>query len=60
MLPPDIAAKRAEPVRVKLAVICNRPADPKQVVTCEGCGANDNCEFVWDLYNTDGDCLAEK
>ena len=29
-------------------------------VTCENCGCNDNCEFAFDLYNTDGDCLMEK
>ncbi len=30
------------------------------VFTCDECGANDNCEYAFDLYNTHGDCLAEK
>lgn len=30
------------------------------VVTCDGCGAAASCEFAYDPYNTDGDCLAEK
>jgi hypothetical protein len=28
--------------------------------TCYGCAARELCEFAWDSYNTDGDCLAEK
>ena len=31
-----------------------------QKFTCDGCGAKDTCIYVFDLYNTDGDCLAEK
>lgn len=30
------------------------------VFTCDGCSAAHDCEFVFDPYNTDGDCLAEK
>ena len=29
-------------------------------VTCHGCDQNAVCPWAWDLYNTDGDCLAEK
>ena len=29
-------------------------------ITCSTCACNDNCEYAWDLYNTDGDCLALK
>lgn len=29
-------------------------------VTCQNCPINDTCEFAFDPYNTDGDCLAEK
>jgi hypothetical protein len=29
--------------------------------TCYDCPlAVGGCEFAWDVYNTDGDCLAEK
>lgn len=28
--------------------------------TCDDCGARFNCPLVFDLYNTDGDCLMEK
>ena len=29
--------------------------------TCDGCPAEPNgCEFSWDPYNTNGDCLAMK
>ena len=28
--------------------------------TCDTCKDNDNCEFAFDAYNTDGDCLASK
>ena len=28
--------------------------------TCDHCGHADTCEYVFDPYNTDGDCLAEK
>jgi hypothetical protein len=28
--------------------------------TCDRCQARHTCEFAFDLYNTDGDCLAEK
>lgn len=29
-------------------------------ITCKGCPSNDTCEYAFDGYNTDGDCLAEK
>ena len=28
--------------------------------TCDDCGARFVCVLVFDAYNTDGDCLAEK
>lgn len=28
--------------------------------TCEDCLCNTKCEWAWDLYNTNGDCLGEK
>jgi hypothetical protein len=54
------AANRAAETRISLGVILGRSVSPSKVVTCEACEWNDNCEFAWDLYNTDGDCLAIK
>ncbi|MEN6550163.1 MAG: hypothetical protein ABFE07_29315 [Armatimonadia bacterium] len=31
-----------------------------QDYTCSRCGAEAECEYAYDLYNTSGDCLAEK
>lgn len=28
--------------------------------TCFNCPESLNCEYAWDDYNTNGDCLAEK
>jgi len=28
--------------------------------TCDECQARHTCEWAFDAYNTDGDCLAEK
>lgn len=37
------------------------PGDHTDVVfTCDTCKQNDDCEFAFDAYNTNGDCLAEK
>lgn len=32
----------------------------KESMTCSKCSESGTCEFAWDLYNTDGDCLASK
>lgn len=37
----------------------DRDLQPKDI-TCVDCPDNDKCEWAWDLYNTDGDCLALK
>lgn len=29
-------------------------------MTCRECGSRHDCEFAWDWYNTNGDCLAMK
>lgn len=29
-------------------------------ITCDGCPVVDDCVFAYDIYNTDGDCLALK
>ena len=30
------------------------------IFTCHGCPEEPRCQWAWDLYNTNGDCLAEK
>lgn len=32
----------------------------KESMTCSNCVDTAICEFAWDLYNTDGDCIADK
>lgn len=32
----------------------------KEDTTCWGCAIKDKCQFAFDPYNTDGDCLADK
>ena len=32
----------------------------KNMFTCFKCKDNTTCEFAWDLYNLNGDCLAIK
>lgn len=49
-LEPEVAAFRAEMVE----------AFGIAKFTCDDCGARHDCEFAFDPYNTDGDCLAEK
>lgn len=40
------------------------PAPPeahtRQDLTCHHCPSAGKCEFVYDIYNTSGDCLASK
>lgn len=31
-----------------------------EAFTCDECPAKKTCQFAFDPYNTDGDCLAEK
>lgn len=32
----------------------------RRAYTCHGCADVETCEFAWDSYNLDGDCLAVK
>jgi NAD-dependent dihydropyrimidine dehydrogenase PreA subunit len=34
--------------------------DPDTKFTCDDCASRCDCAFAFDLYNTDGDCLASK
>lgn len=33
---------------------------PETPLTCDECQRNEECEFAFDYYNTDGDCLDSK
>jgi len=33
---------------------------PPEAFTCDDCDARHRCTLVFDWYNTDGDCIAEK
>ena len=59
MLPPNKAKELAERTKKELKGIVRRELQQVEV-TCEKCPYNDNCEYAWDVYNTGGDCLAEK
>lgn len=28
--------------------------------TCLNCDSKDNCQYAYDIYNVDGDCIMEK
>jgi hypothetical protein len=53
---------------VQTCAICERPtsngdhfcAEHMPRCTCYKCGAKDVCEWAWDWYNSDGDCLGDK
>ena len=49
----------AENNEIHLPII-NRQIIPLEFYTCHKCGAKDNCQYAWDDYNINGDCLAEK
>ena len=34
--------------------------DDLPICTCDDCEDNKECKYAWDMYNTDGDCLAGK
>jgi len=51
--------------RVREAVVMDmtRSWDLKEAqkeFTCNDCDVSTSCPFAWDLYNLNGDCLAEK
>lgn len=60
MLTEAEAGRRADRMRLELATIWQTRDAVTVGVTCETCTANAECPYAFDLYNTDGDCLAEK
>ena len=43
----------------ELAAI-GQPVPSKEDLTCSRCDCVGECQYAWDLYNTQGDCLADK
>lgn len=58
MLTPAEAMKAAEEVRIELRMLGHKTEGVE--ITCQECPHNGTCDLAWDLYNTDGDCLAMK
>lgn len=42
------------------SVEANRDYIPTDGFTCDNCAQRFRCAFVYDAYNTNGDCLADK
>ncbi len=58
----DQFAREAYRVRLGMYDIGGRVAladDPGEF-TCRACSENASCDYAFDLYNTNGDCLASK
>jgi hypothetical protein len=47
-------------IRAQALIDANQQLRRDPAFTCDGCSERKRCPFVYDLYNTDGDCLAEK
>lgn len=60
MLTEKVAAEKAQETREALKVIGHLDYPPDVPITCEHCADNDTCEYRFDPYNTNDDCLAEK
>lgn len=54
----DDRAKRAAIVDAGVMDLSSYPTFDE--MTCATCPAALNCNYAFDTYNTDGDCLAEK
>jgi len=56
---PD-AEKTPADIPFTLKELIERARDPIESLTCYDCCQWAKCEFAFDGYNTDGDCLADK
>ncbi len=54
MLNPEQSKIEADKTRKAMKM-----ADDREI-TCQTCQDNDKCEYAFDPYNTQGDCLAMK
>lgn len=67
---PDVPAEKAFPESIDYAPVKEETHYPhvlptwtnggSQKLTCHNCEFSRNCEWAYDAYNTDGDCLAMK
>lgn len=55
LTPQELAADRA-----RIVEMYREHVGTIEKFTCDDCGARFTCKLVFDAYNTDGDCLAEK
>lgn len=55
-----MSEQRADLVQLRARGAAYFDAPEAVVFTCDNCDAAPECEFAFDPYNTDGDCLAEK
>lgn len=46
--------------RVRLALLPEQGLSLDTPMTCDECKDNESCQFAFDMYNTDGDCLDSK
>jgi hypothetical protein len=56
----DVCQDPARRERGRLAILNNPHGLTVDDMSCSVCPHEPGCEFAWDLYNTAGDCLAEK
>lgn len=54
---PEEAQEKADATRVELK---QAGVTHHVEITCQECPENSSCEYAFDGYNTDGDCLALK
>lgn len=55
----ELAAERKR-TQDSIRKVYHRAIDVPDSFTCDECGFAPKCTLVFDLYNTNGDCLAEK
>ena len=46
--------------KTMIAEYVRENGEPPKEITCDSCQDPENCPYCYDLYNTDGDCLAMK
>lgn len=45
---------------MKMEMVSGTEEEAEKQFTCYGCPQEPSCAYAWDLYNTGGDCLADK
>lgn len=52
--------EQLDKLRKKMIALSAGTGEQISEFTCDDCDVKERCQFVFDLYNTDGDCLAMK